>query len=249
VRTRTGLIALILIMLFIGMTLQSHRVNATEPTLLKVVNPLTGDQWFNFTSPWKKVGDTFTLNITVTNVVNMGAWEVELQLNSSVLEFVKLIFPSDNVFAGENPQTPLVITKPVASVGMVIFGAAAGPMQPSFSGSGVLAQVELKILQGIGESDLSFGDIGEYGTYLTALDLSNITFTPVNGYYHSSENPMCADINNDGTVDMKDLMSAVQMFNSFPDTPRWNPRADIDGNGRIDMRDIVIIVLNFGKHA
>jgi len=56
------------------------------------------------------------------------------------------------------------------------------------------------------------------------------------------------DINNDGTVDMKDVMNAVKAFNSFPGTSRWSPYADIDGNGRVDMRDILTIVINFNKH-
>jgi hypothetical protein len=56
------------------------------------------------------------------------------------------------------------------------------------------------------------------------------------------------DINNDGTADMKDVMNALQAFNSFPDTSRWSSYADIDGNGRVDLRDILIILLNFNKH-
>lgn len=56
------------------------------------------------------------------------------------------------------------------------------------------------------------------------------------------------DINNDGTVDMKDVMNAVYAFNSFPGKSRWSPNADIDGNGRVDLRDILTIVINFNKH-
>lgn len=223
---------------------------STRPRL-KIVNPLTGDQWFNFTSPWKKVGDTFILNVTIDNVVNMQCWQVGLQWNTSLLEFARLVYPSDNVLAELEPGVePITLAPDTTSIaGMVIFGASALPGQPGFNGSGVLAQVEFKILQKIGESDISFGHIDDITVLYTPNPYIIIPFTPVNAYYHCSENPMCADINNDGTVNMKDVMSVVQMFNSFPGTLRWNPRADIDGNGRIDMRDIVIIVLNFGKHV
>jgi hypothetical protein len=57
------------------------------------------------------------------------------------------------------------------------------------------------------------------------------------------------DVNNDGIVDMKDIMSAIMAFNSFPNTLRWNVYADVDDNGRVDMKDIVLIVLNFGLHT
>lgn len=56
------------------------------------------------------------------------------------------------------------------------------------------------------------------------------------------------DINNDGVVNMKDVGEAVLAFNSFLDTPRWNPFADVDGDGRVDLKDINMIVLNFNKH-
>lgn len=56
------------------------------------------------------------------------------------------------------------------------------------------------------------------------------------------------DVNNDGVVNMKDVMLAIQAFNSFPGSLHWNSFADINGNGRVDMRDILLIVLNFGKH-
>jgi PQQ-like domain/Dockerin type I domain len=56
------------------------------------------------------------------------------------------------------------------------------------------------------------------------------------------------DINSDGIVDMRDVMSAVQAFNSFPSTSRWSPYADVDGNSRVDTRDILVIVLHFNQH-
>jgi PKD repeat protein len=56
------------------------------------------------------------------------------------------------------------------------------------------------------------------------------------------------DINNDNTVNMKDVNKAVYSFNSRSGTYRWDSNADVDGNGRIDMRDILIIVLNFNGH-
>jgi parallel beta-helix repeat protein len=59
---------------------------------------------------------------------------------------------------------------------------------------------------------------------------------------------LLGDLNHDVKVNLKDVMAAVQAFNSFPGQPRWNPDADIDNNGRVDMRDLLIIVLNFNKH-
>lgn len=219
-----------------------HTASAAELTYLKIVNPLTGNEWFSFTSQNKSVGDTFIANVTVANVVNMGAWQVALQWNSSLLEFVRLVLPSDNVFAGQRTVT----AGPDTSIaGMVIYGAAVGPGQPGFNGSGVLAQVEMKILQGIGESDLSFEGI-EADTFLTTMSVTDIPFTPVIGHFDFN---ILGDVSNDGVVNMKDVMLVVKAFNSFPNTPSWNPRLDLDNNGRVDMRDISMVLRDFNKHV
>lgn len=55
------------------------------------------------------------------------------------------------------------------------------------------------------------------------------------------------DVNQDGTVDMKDVTAAIAAFNSSPGSPRYNARADVNNDSRIDMRDIVQIVMAFGK--
>ena len=56
-----------------------------------------------------------------------------------------------------------------------------------------------------------------------------------------------SDANNDGIVDMKDLMILIHAFNSFLGQPRWNSTYDLNHDNRIDMRDIMICVLNFGR--
>jgi hypothetical protein len=48
---------------------------------------------------------------------------------------------------------------------------------------------------------------------------------------------------------MKDVVTVILAFNSFPNAPRWNSLADLDNNGRIDMRDIVRVLLDFNKHV
>jgi len=58
---------------------------------------------------------------------------------------------------------------------------------------------------------------------------------------------LLGDLNGDQKVNLKDVMMAVQAFNSFRGYPRWNADADLDGSGRVDMKDILTIVLNFNK--
>jgi parallel beta-helix repeat protein len=95
------------------------------------------------------------------------------------------------------------------------------------------------------------------GPYQNITGIDGIGDTPYvidasNADRYPSMKPYVAlvgDVNEDGKVDIKDVMLAVQAFNSFSGQPRWNPDADVDHSGRVDMRDIVLIVLNFNKRT
>jgi hypothetical protein len=222
------------------------------PALLKIVNPLTGNEWFNFTPYSKKVGDTFIVNVTIANVKDMVGWQFALQWNSSLLECVNATIPSDNVLAYWNSTAqPMVVGGPdLSHSGFVLYGATVGYAgNTGFNGSGVLAQVEFKIIQTGGQSELSFeGVIPHFGdTYLLHGNIIEIPFVSFNANYSYNDSGPLGDVNNDGAVDMKDVATVVLAFNSFPNTPRWNGLADLDSSGRIDMRDIVIVILCFNR--
>jgi hypothetical protein len=59
---------------------------------------------------------------------------------------------------------------------------------------------------------------------------------------------LLGDINQDGKVDGKDLSIASKAFASYPEDPRWDPRADLNRDGRIDGKDIAKIAANFGTY-
>jgi hypothetical protein len=55
------------------------------------------------------------------------------------------------------------------------------------------------------------------------------------------------DINQDGIVDIFDLMTAVIAFNSKPTDSSWDARCDLNGDSVIDILDLAIVAINFGK--
>jgi len=58
---------------------------------------------------------------------------------------------------------------------------------------------------------------------------------------------MPGDINMDGKVDGRDIISAARSFGTVPGDPRWNSTADENEDGRIDGRDMVAVARSFGK--
>jgi hypothetical protein len=236
------------------LSLIEHR-SPPEPSVpLKVVNPLTGDEWFNFSSNDKSVGDTFIANITVSNVSALFCWQIGLKWNASLMECTNITLPPDNVFALAPRMTdyPIAIGGPdLSKPGYLLFGATISYVgEIGFNGSGVLAQAEFRILQKGGQSKISFGSTGSLGdTFLThSSPGSDIPVVTISGHYRYSGSDLLGDVNLDGSVDMRDIITVILAFNSFPNTSRWNRAADLDGSGRIDMRDLVIVVLNF-KHG
>ena len=55
------------------------------------------------------------------------------------------------------------------------------------------------------------------------------------------------DINDDGIVDIYDIVVAVIALGATPENPRWNPFADINRDSIVDIYDIMLIAINFGR--
>jgi hypothetical protein len=85
-------------------------------------------------------------------------------------------------------------------------------------------------------------------TVTTDIFGMNVTTGPPGSCHYRAPIKGLGDLDYDGTVDMGDVMIALDAFGSSPTNPRWNPPADLDGNGRVDMSDIMIILMNFGQH-
>ena len=60
---------------------------------------------------------------------------------------------------------------------------------------------------------------------------------------------LAGDLNNDGIVDIYDVVMVANAFGSKPGDPNWNPVADLVQDGTIDIFDVVVVAKNFGKTA
>jgi hypothetical protein len=151
-----------------------------QETYLKVVNPLTGDEWFNFTSATKSFGDDFIINITVVDVTNLFCWQIKLTWDADLLDFVNVSLPSDHVFAGQ----PFAEAGPLVESGSVIYGVALSPSGEVFNGTGSCCQVALRIVKRPTVScSLALASIG-WDTFMCDKDGFDIAFTPVDAFYN-----------------------------------------------------------------
>jgi hypothetical protein len=247
-RARAELIALLSMILFVIVTTQCQRASATEPAVLKVANPLTEDQMFDFIGYNKTIGDTFLVNLEVFNVTGLASDQITLTWDPTILNYSNYKVPSNAVFppmfyGGPPPYGP---PGPLVSEGQLVYGTGG---QPSFTGDGILFQIEFKIVA-FGETLLHMDPYQPIGdTFILDSGLNAMPYTAVDGHYALTQPRTTGDVDGDGTVNLTDIYIVVNAFNSFPNKPKWNVLADVDGNGHVDMRDIALIVLNFGKHS
>ena len=52
----------------------------------------------------------------------------------------------------------------------------------------------------------------------------------------------------DGVTNMRDIAYLINLFNTKPSSPNWNPNADVNNDGICNMRDIAIAIHFFNQH-
>lgn len=184
-------ISAMLVAVLVISTVQVFAPKATRAqsgTEVQVINPLTGDKWFNFTIVDKSVGDNIIVNVTVADVVDLANWQIKFTWNSTLLTYVNIALPSDHVFSksGKSMITP----PPTVDPDSVIWGCTyINDPYWTFNGTGTLCQVTLEIIYGVGPTppsevscNLALANKGA-DTFLLDGSGSDIPFTPRDGYY------------------------------------------------------------------
>jgi len=198
-----------------------------------------------------KVPTEFDVNVTVTNVVDLYAFEFELAYNTTLLELI--------VEKGVDIRIPCTFAKwnvtEDDSSGHV-FVLVEGINPPARNGTRTLVTIPFK---GIG----FVWNTTRTSANCTLAFTSHKLFLPgseeiphevVNGTYRYT--PIPGDLWMDGTVDIFDIILAARAFGSaaeddpitpWDETEYWDPRADVNCDGEIDILDIILIAINFGR--
>ena len=76
------------------------------------------------------------------------------------------------------------------------------------------------------------------------MDVDNVDNYPLIYPYGYVPSP---DFNNDGIIDIFDLVRMALAYGSVPGNPIWNPYVDLNQDSIIDIFDLVTVAVNFGK--
>jgi len=148
------------------------------------------------------LGTDFIVNATVVNVADFQNWQIGVQWDPNVLDFVNVTLPVDNVFAGHNP---IPGGPDFPEPGYFTYGATYVnfPEYWTFNGTGTLCQIAWRInATPIGSppftTSLTFMNIPS-DTFLLNGAGFDITFTAVSGTF-TYEDLLSVALNPSGTI-------------------------------------------------
>ena len=171
------------------------------------------------------VGDTFTLDIIVEDVVDLAGWQIDIVFNPQVLGAVSV---AEGDFLSKDGGNTLFLQGTINNVSGTITG-----VNQVFLGDGGVS----------GTGKLLSITFEAKATGRERLRLHNLSLGSANGDnipYALVTNPIITvgasrDINGDGSVNISDLILVSQNLGSS------NPQADINNDGEVNIFDLIAV--------
>ena len=211
-----------------------YSLYSTKPEVKVQTSPLSGHT-ANRT-------EIFSINVTVSDVVNLYSYEFGLAYNASLLDVV-------NVQVGNFLKEPYYVYKfnvnhTSGNVTLGVASQSALPVAPPANGSGLLATISFTTISVVWPDPAQNTSLHLYDTVLkTNLDVL-IPHDSVDGFYEYVPAP--GDANSDGQVNVLDLRIVARAYGTRPGDLYWDPRADLNRDGLINVFDLVLVSKNYG---
>ena len=177
------------------------------------------------------VGDVFQQAIEIQNATDLASWQMDIAFDPEVLEVVDI---SEGDFLKQDDGKSLFLNE--RSLGKILIrqvrvGEVGAPMS-GVSGFGVLVVLSFKFVS-FSEALLGIHNVRLSDSSGERLSYS-VTLTPVVATHASA---VAADVNQDGKVDILDLIVVASSIGAA----QPNLRADVNDDGIIDVLDLVAI--------
>jgi ABC-type transport system substrate-binding protein len=173
-----------------------------------------------------EVGQTFDVNISVSSVSNLWAWQVGMQWDPNILEYVSFSGGDFQSLAGySNRMVPTINS----TAGKTLKPAMEFAMRPSGGVSAPTIRLMTMTMKAIkaGASPLSL-----INASLKAQDPTTTTIYP-----------RWSDTNGDEIVDIFDVVKVLMPW----DSGTYNQTADFNDDEKVDLTDIAIVTSDFAK--
>ena len=179
------------------------------------------------------VGDTFTLDLIVEDVVDLAGWQINIAFNPQVLGAISV---AEGNFLSKDGGNTLFLQGTIDNVS----GAITGVHQVflgdgSVSGTGKLLSITFEA-KATGRERVRL-----HNFVLGSSSGDNIPYAPVPSLIITVG--ASRDINGDGSVNISDLILVSQNLGSS------NPQADVNDDGTVNIFDLIAVAQYLGESA
>ena len=191
---------------------------------------------YTFSHPKIYVGDTFTLDLSARNVIDLAGWQFDIAFDPTVLEAIEV---NEGDFLKAQGGTTFFQKGTIDNAtGKITKLSSARLNEDGVSGTGSLLSVDFSVKAG-GETRLS----------LHNFQLGSITGEIINAGPHESvftiEGELgIGDVNRDGQVSVLDLILVSRHLGGDASA---NPQADVNQDGTINIQDLIVVAQHLGE--
>ena len=190
-------------------------------------------------------GEDITLNITVATegAENVYAASYTLYFNNTLLNATSL---EKGPFLSQDGNPSNILYPPTGinnTAGVIKYGECKVGAVPGITGYGVLSTITFQVIGEEGVSQLNLSDL--YGALLYSVDPYGPVPTTLNNGSVEIMEGICGDVNDDGSVDMTDVMTLWYDIADYPTSGAymisnaWS--ADVNCDSSLDMTDVMTI--------
>ena len=218
--------------LLVAVVTKGSRSNAFfgfEPgTEYTLTNPGVG---YTFSQAPIHVGDTFTLDISAEDVIDLAGWQFDITFDPTVLEAIDV---SEGDFLKTDGGNTFFQSGSIDNAAGKIGRLSAIRLSTqNVTGTGTVLQVTFKT-KSPGETELTLQNFK-----FTAITGERIPAVPPQIYITVEERLAAGDVNRDGRVSILDLvLIAQQLTNKVP----ANSPVDLNSDGVVSIFDLVLVV-------
>lgn len=185
--------------------------------LLPTINPVS-------------VGETFTLDLIIEDVIDLAGWQVDIEFNPAVLSAASII--EGDFLSKEGGQT-LFLAGDIDNVnGKITAISTAFLGIHDISGTGILLSITFEA-KAAGQGNLKLHNVK-----LGSVDRDDIPYEIA--AYPFNFKPRY-DVNKDGLLNVLDLILVGQNLSQA------NPQMDVDGDGTVSILDLIAVAQHLGE--
>jgi hypothetical protein len=183
-----------------------------------------------------QIGETFQVNITMTNASDVHVWQTGISFNATLLEAISF---EEGPFLKQIGQTLWVPGAIDNTAGIIHYSAAALVGNATgVDGDGVIGIVTFRV-KNQGESAVQLSDVLVLDSKLEAIPRST-----ENGTIRMK---MPGDVDDNGIVDASDLYRIGKGFGIRAGENGYDVEADLNSDNIIDSLDLASLTNHFGE--